>query len=80
MQGVENLFEVDTVRKILDTVCEKAGKTYGADQKDDVAIRVITDHMRSSTMMISDGVIPSNAGAGYVLRRLMRRAARFGST
>ncbi len=78
MQGVENLFEVDTVRKILDTVCEKAGKTYGADQKDDVAIRVITDHMRSSTMMISDGVIPSNAGAGYVLRRLMRRAARFG--
>ncbi len=78
MQGVENLFEVDTVRKILDTVCEKAGKTYGANQKDDVAIRVITDHMRSSTMMISDGVIPSNAGAGYVLRRLMRRAARFG--
>ena len=78
MQGVENLFEVDTVRKILDTVCAKAGKTYGADAKDDVAIRVITDHMRSSTMMISDGVIPSNAGAGYVLRRLMRRAARFG--
>ncbi len=78
MQGVDNLFEVDTVRKILDTVCEKAGKTYGANAKDDVAIRVITDHMRSSTMMISDGVLPSNAGAGYVLRRLMRRAARFG--
>ena len=78
MQGVDNLFEVDTVRRILDTVCEKAGKTYGADPKDDVAIRVITDHMRSSTMMISDGVLPSNAGAGYVLRRLMRRAARFG--
>ncbi len=78
MQGVENLFEVDTVRRILDTVCEKAGKKYGADAKDDVAIRVITDHMRSSTMMISDGVLPSNAGAGYVLRRLMRRAARFG--
>ncbi len=78
MQGVENLFEVDTVRRILDTVCEKAGKQYGANAKDDVAIRVITDHMRSSTMMISDGVLPSNSGAGYVLRRLMRRAARFG--
>lgn len=78
MQGVENLFEVDTVRKILDTVCAKAGKTYGADKDDDVAIRVITDHMRSSTMMISDGVLPSNEGRGYVLRRLMRRAARFG--
>ncbi len=78
MQGVENLFEVDTVRRILDTVCQKAGKEYGANAKDDVAIRVITDHMRSSTMMISDGVLPSNSGAGYVLRRLMRRAARFG--
>lgn len=78
MQGVENLFEVDTVRRILDTVCEKAGKKYGENAKDDVAIRVITDHMRSSTMMISDGVLPSNSGAGYVLRRLMRRAARFG--
>lgn len=78
MQGVDNLFEVDTVRRILDTVCEKAGVTYGADKKNDVAIRVIADHMRSSTMMISDGVIPSNEGRGYVLRRLMRRAARFG--
>ncbi len=78
MQGVENLFEVDTVRRILDTVCEKAGKTYGANEKDDVGIRVITDHMRASTMMISDGVLPSNEGRGYVLRRLMRRAARFG--
>ncbi len=78
MQGVDNLFEVDTVRRILDTVCEKAGKKYGENAKDDVAIRVITDHMRSSTMMISDGVLPSNSGAGYVLRRLMRRAARFG--
>lgn len=78
MQGVENLFEVDTVRKILDTVCEKANVTYGADKDSDVAIRVITDHMRSSTMMISDGVLPSNEGRGYVLRRLMRRAARFG--
>ena len=78
MQGVDNLFEVDTVRKILDTVCEKARVTYGENSKNDVAIRVITDHMRSSTMMISDGVLPSNEGRGYVLRRLMRRAARFG--
>ena len=78
MQGVENLFEVDTVRSILDTVCAKAGVRYGSDYKTDVAIRVITDHARSSTMMISDGVLPSNEGRGYVLRRLMRRASRFG--
>lgn len=78
MQGVDNLFEVDTVRKILDTVCAKAGVKYGENKDNDVAIRVITDHMRSSTMMISDGVLPSNEGRGYVLRRLMRRAARFG--
>ena len=78
MQGVDNLFEVDTVRKILDTVCSIAGKKYHENHDDDVAIRVITDHMRSSTMMISDGVLPSNEGRGYVLRRLMRRAARFG--
>lgn len=78
MQGVDNLFEVDTVRRILDTVCEKAQVKYGEDKQNDIAIRVITDHMRSSTMMISDGVLPSNEGRGYVLRRLMRRAARFG--
>lgn len=78
MQGVENLFEVDTVRKILDTVCQKANVQYGANTKDDIAIRVITDHMRSATMMISDGVLPSNEGRGYVLRRLIRRACRFG--
>ncbi len=76
MQGVDNLFEVDTVRKILDTVCEIAGKKYGDDAKDDVSIRVITDHIRSSTFMICDGVIPSNEGRGYVLRRIIRRAAR----
>ncbi len=78
MQGVANLFEVDTVRKILDTVCEIAGKTYGADAKDDISIRVITDHIRSATFMISDGVIPSNEGRGYVLRRIIRRACRHG--
>ena len=78
MQGVDNLFEVDTVRKILDTVCEIAGKKYGIDKNDDISIRVITDHVRSSTFMISDGVIPSNEGRGYVLRRIIRRACRHG--
>ena len=78
MQGVDNLFEVDTVRRLLDTVCSIAGKTYGADKDDDVSIRVITDHVRSSTFMISDGVIPSNEGRGYVLRRILRRACRHG--
>ncbi len=78
MQGVDNLFEVDTVRKILDTVCSYSGKSYGADYNDDVSIRIITDHIRSSTFMISDGVMPSNEGRGYVLRRLIRRAARHG--
>ena len=78
MQGVDNLFEVDTVRKILDTVCEIAGKKYGDNQKDDVSIRVITDHIRSATFMICDGVIPSNEGRGYVLRRILRRACRHG--
>ena len=78
MQGVDNLFEVDTVRKLLDTVCEIAGKTYGVDQKNDISIRVVTDHIRSATFMISDGVIPSNEGRGYVLRRILRRACRHG--
>ena len=78
MQGVDNLFEVDTVRKILDKVCEKAGVRYGADHKADVSVRVITDHVRSSTFLIADGVLPSNEGRGYVLRRLIRRAARHG--
>lgn len=78
MQGVDNLFEVDTVRKILDTVCAIAGKEYGKDAKDDISIRVVTDHIRSATFMISDGVIPSNEGRGYVLRRILRRACRHG--
>ena len=78
MQGVGNLFEVDTVRALLDRVCEISGKTYGAEWADDVSIRVITDHVRSSTFMISDGVIPSNEGRGYVLRRIIRRACRHG--
>ncbi|MBE6550788.1 MAG: alanine--tRNA ligase [Ruminococcaceae bacterium] len=78
MQGVDNLFEVDTVRRILDRVCAISDKTYGAKYEDDVAIRVITDHIRSSVFLISDGVIPSNEGRGYVLRRIIRRAARYG--
>ena len=78
MQGVGNLFEVDTIRRILDTVCAISGKEYGADADNDVSIRVITDHIRSATFMISDGVSPSNEGRGYVLRRLLRRAARHG--
>ena len=78
MQGVDNLFEVDTVRRILDTVCAISGKTYGVDKDDDISIRVITDHVRSATFMISDGVIPSNEGRGYVLRRIIRRACRHG--
>ena len=78
MQGVDNLFEVDTVRHLLDTVCSIAGKKYGEVADDDVSIRVITDHTRSATFMISDGVIPSNEGRGYVLRRIIRRACRHG--
>ncbi len=78
VQGVDNLFEVDTVRRILDTVCRVSGKRYGENGKDDVSIRVITDHMRGATFMICDGILPSNEGRGYVLRRLLRRAARCG--
>ena len=78
MQGVDNLFEVDTVRKILNTVCAISNKEYGKNDKDDISIRVVTDHIRSATFMICDGVIPSNEGRGYVLRRILRRACRFG--
>ncbi len=78
MQQVDNLFEVDTIRSVLDQVCEFAAVEYGSDKKKDVSIRVITDHCRSASMMISDGVLPSNEGRGYVLRRLIRRAARHG--
>ncbi len=78
MQGVDNLFEVDTIRKILDKVCEISGVKYNSEYKKDVSIRVITDHTRSAVFLISDGVLPSNEGRGYVLRRLLRRAARHG--
>ena len=78
MQGVDNLFEVDAIRAILDHVVRITGAAYGADKGKDVSIRVITDHARSVTMMVSDGILPSNEGRGYVLRRLLRRAARHG--
>ena len=78
MQGVDNLFEVDTIRKILDKVCELSGVKYHDEYKKDVSIRVITDHTRSAVFLICDGVLPSNEGRGYVLRRLIRRAARHG--
>ena len=78
MQGVENLFEVDTVQNVMKHICSIAGVEYKKDPKTDVSLRVITDHIRSTVMMISDGVIPSNEGRGYVLRRLLRRAARHG--
>ena len=78
VQGVGSLFDVDTVRNITNKVSEIAGKHYGESDKTDVSLRVITDHIRSTVMMICDGVIPSNEGRGYVLRRLLRRAARHG--
>jgi len=78
MQDVNNLFEVDTVRNIMMHICKIAGVTYEQDEKTDVSLRVITDHIRGTTFMISDGIIPSNEGRGYILRRLLRRAARHG--
>lgn len=78
VQGVGSLFDVDTVRNITNKVSEIAGKHYGDSEKTDISLRVITDHIRSTVMMICDGVIPSNEGRGYVLRRLLRRAARHG--
>ena len=78
MQDVDNLFEVDTVQNIMKHVIELSGVKYHENEKDDVSLRVITDHIRSTTFMIGDGVMPSNEGRGYVLRRLLRRAARHG--
>ena len=75
-QGVENMYETDQVRPVLDRAVELSGRRYGADHEDDVRFRVIADHVRSSLMLLSDGVTPSNEGRGYILRRLMRRAIR----
>ncbi len=78
VQDVTSVFDIDTMKAIRDRICEVAGVTYQTDDATDVSIRLITDHMRSSTFMISDGIMPSNEGRGYVLRRLIRRAARHG--
>ncbi len=78
MQDVDNMFEVDTIRNILDKVCAISGKEYSKDNNTDISIRAITDHARAATFMISDGIIPSNEGRGYVLRRIIRRAVRHG--
>jgi alanyl-tRNA synthetase len=75
-QGVENMYEIDQVRPVLDRAAEISGRTYGANHDDDVRMRVIADHVRSSLMLMSDGVAPSNEGRGYILRRLMRRSIR----
>ncbi len=78
VQDVDSIFDVDTVQTLRDKVCEMAGITYKEDEQKDVSIRLITDHIRSVTFMVSDGIMPSNEGRGYVLRRLLRRAARHG--
>ena len=80
VQDVDSVFDIDTMKAIRDKICELAGVTYMADEHKDVSIRLITDHIRSVTFMASDGIIPSNEGRGYVLRRLLRRAARHGRT
>ena len=78
VQDVDSIFDVDTIKALRDHVCRLADKEYGKEYNDDVSIRVITDHIRSVTFMISDGIMPSNEGRGYVLRRLLRRACRHG--
>ena len=78
VQDVDSIFDVDTIKALRDHVCRLSGKTYGAEYNNDVSIRVVTDHVRSVTFMISDGIMPSNSGRGYVLRRLLRRACRHG--
>ena len=78
MQEVDSVFDIDTMKAIRDHVCRLSGKTYQTDATDDISIRLITDHIRSATFMVSDGILPSNEGRGYVLRRLIRRAARHG--
>lgn len=78
VQDVDSVFDIDTMKAIRDKICSLAGKEYQKDEKDDVSIRLITDHIRSSTFMVSDGIMPSNEGRGYVLRRLIRRAVRHG--
>ena len=78
VQDVDSMFDIDTMKALRDHVCRLSGKQYGTDHETDVSLRVVTDHVRSVTFMISDGILPSNSGRGYVLRRLLRRACRHG--
>ncbi len=78
VQDVDSMFDIDTMKALRDHVCRLAGKEYGVDHNTDVSLRVVTDHIRSVTFMISDGIMPSNSGRGYVMRRLLRRACRHG--
>ena len=78
VQDVDSVFDIDTMKAIRDMICVMSNTKYGVDEAKDVSIRLITDHIRSSTFLISDGVMPSNEGRGYVLRRIIRRAARHG--
>ena len=78
MQGVDSIFEIDTLKNVLNEVCKKSSVAYGEDKNKDISLKIITDHIRSVTFMVSDGILPSNEGRGYVLRRLLRRAARHG--
>ena len=78
VQGVDSLFTVDTNKALLDRVCALSGKEYQKEHETDVSLRIVADHIKSCTFMISDGIMPSNEGRGYVLRRLLRRAARHG--
>ncbi len=80
MQGTDSIFEVDTIRAVVDEIVKISGVQYGKERKSDISIRIITDHTRSATFMISDGILPSNEGRGYVLRRLLRRAAKNGKS
>ena len=78
MQGVHSLFEVDTIKNIMEEVSRISGVKYGEKESSDISLRVVTDHIRGTVFMISDGILPSNEGRGYVLRRILRRAARHG--
>src|SRR5208282_751449 len=76
LQGVDNIYEIDTMWKVLDRAAELTEQRYGRDHRSDVALRVVTDHVRTAVMLVADGVIPSNEGRGYVLRRILRRSVR----
>src|SRR5256885_14595603 len=76
LQGVDNIYEIDTMWKVLDRAAELTEQKYGRDHRSDVALRVVADHIRTAVMLVSDGVLPSNEGRGYVLRRILRRSVR----